>query len=61
MSTDSLKKSQLKKFFNEYLDLKRSKEDEQVTVDSIRGGVEFKGTNLWVLIFATFIASLGLN
>ena len=32
MTTDSLKKSQLKKFFNEYLDLKRSKEDEQVTV-----------------------------
>lgn len=61
MTTDSLKKSQLKKFFNEYLDLKRSKEDEQVTVESIRGGVEFKGTNLWVLIFATFIASLGLN
>ena len=41
--------------------MNRSKEDEQVTVDSIRNGVEFKGTNLWVLIFATFIASLGLN
>ena len=51
----------IRKFFNEYLDLNRSKEDEQVTVDSIRNGVEFKGTNLWVLIFATFIASLGLN
>ena len=24
-------------------------------------GIEFKGTNLWVLIFATFVASLGLN
>lgn len=51
----------LRKFFHEYLDLNRSKEDEQVTVDAIRSGVEFKGTNLWVLIFATFIASLGLN
>ena len=51
----------LKKFFDEYLDLNRSKEDEQITVESIRNGVEFKGTNLWVLIFATFIASLGLN
>jgi len=30
-------------------------------VDNIRKGVEFKGTNLWVLIFATFVASLGLN
>ena len=51
----------LRKFFNEYLDLNRSKEDEKITVESIRNGVEFKGTNLWVLIFATFIASLGLN
>lgn len=41
--------------------MNRSKEDEQVTVESIRNGVEFKGTNLWILIFATFIASLGLN
>lgn len=48
------KKFIIRKFFNEYLDLNRSKEDEQVTVDSIRNGVEFKGTNLWVLIFATF-------
>lgn len=55
------KKFIIKKFFNEYLDLNRSKEDEQVTIESIRNGVEFKGTNLWVLIFATFIASLGLN
>ena len=61
MDANKLKKVQLKNFFNEYLDLNRSKEDEQVTVDSIRNGVEFKGTNLWVLIFATFIASLGLN
>ena len=32
-----------------------------MTVESIRHGVVFKGTNLWVLIFAIFIASLGLN
>ena len=31
------------------------------TVDSIRKGVEFKGANLWILIFAIFMASLGLN
>ena len=57
----TFKKFLLRKFFDEYMDLNRSKEDEQVTVDSIRNGVEFKGTNLWILIFATFIASLGLN
>ena len=61
METRNHKKFLLRKFFDEYMDLNRSKEDEQVTVDSIRNGVEFKGTNLWILIFATFIASLGLN
>ncbi len=30
-------------------------------VDSIRNGVEFKGANFWILIFAIFIASLGLE
>ena len=61
MELGNKRKFLLRKFFNEYLDLNRSKEDEQLTVDAIRRGVEFKGTNLWVLIFATFIASLGLN
>ena len=61
MEIGNKRKFLLRKFFNEYLDLNRSKEDEQLTVDAIRSGVEFKGTNLWVLIFATFIASLGLN
>lgn len=61
MEIGNKRKFLLRKFFNEYLDLNRSKEDEQLTVDAICSGVEFKGTNLWVLIFATFIASLGLN
>ena len=30
-------------------------------MEAIRKGILFRGTNLWVLIFATFIASLGLN
>ncbi len=51
----------LKNFFRNYLSLNRSREDESATVESIRNGVEFKGINLWVLIFATFIASMGLN
>lgn len=29
--------------------------------EGIRGGVAFRGTNLWVLIFAIFVASIGLN
>lgn len=51
----------LKYYLRKYLSIDRSKENEAATVESIRNGVEFRGTNLWVLIFATFIASLGLN
>ena len=36
-------------------------EDEAGIVAQITSGVTFKGANLWVLIFAIFIASLGLN
>ena len=51
----------IKGFIEKYLDLNKNNEDEQLTVETIRNGVEFKGANLWILIFATFIASLGLN
>ena len=51
----------LKSFLREYLDLRRDRSDEAETVDSIIQGVEFKGANLWILIFAIFMASLGLN
>lgn len=30
-------------------------------IESISRGVQFKGTRIWILIFAIFIASLGLN
>ncbi|MCQ2258824.1 MAG: TIGR00341 family protein [Bacteroidaceae bacterium] len=36
-------------------------EDEIEIVENVEKGVSFKGFNLWVLIFAIFIASLGLN
>jgi len=50
-----------KEFLKEYLDLRKDKDNELSTVESIRKGVEFKGANLWILIFAIFMASLGLN
>lgn len=53
--------NQFKAFATRILDIRQEKENEQEIIESIRKGVEFKGTNLWVLIFATFIASLGLN
>lgn len=52
---------QIKDFFVHNFDVRQEKEDELETIESIKKGIEFKGTNLWVLIFATFVASLGLN
>lgn len=47
----------IKGFFNVMPD----KENEEDTVRSISSGVVFRGSNLWILIFAIFTASLGLN
>lgn len=41
------------------LDEDKANEDE--IKESLRRNVEFRGTNLWALIFAIFIASIGLN
>ncbi|EJX06337.1 hypothetical protein CHP00341 [gut metagenome] len=61
MKTAERNKFAIRSFLREYMDLKKDKENELETVDSIRKGVEFKGANLWILIFAIFMASLGLN
>ena len=44
-----------------FLNLRPVLEDEQLVVDEITQGVSFRGANLWILIFAIFTASLGLN
>ena len=44
-----------------HFDLLADKEDEQAVIEQVSNGVVFRGTNLWILIFAIFIASLGLN
>ncbi|MGL4780201.1 MAG: DUF389 domain-containing protein [Bacteroidales bacterium] len=48
-------------FLRERLDITHEKSNELETIEAIKKGVEFKGVNLWILIFAIFIASLGLN
>lgn len=35
--------------------------DQDNTIDNIKKGVIFEGSNLWALIFAALIASIGLN
>ncbi len=51
----------LKAVLNRYFNLLHDKEDEQKVIEQVRGGIFFRGTNLWILIFAILIASLGLN
>lgn len=47
-------------FFDKFK-LDHEKEELQTVITNIDNGVVFRGTNLWVLIFAIFVASLGLN
>lgn len=51
----------LLEFLHERFDLSLDTEDYNKTIESIKAGVPFRGTNLWVLIFAIFVASIGLN
>lgn len=47
----------VKRYFNALPD----KDDEDEIIRQVHSGVTFRGTNLWILVFAIFIASLGLN
>lgn len=51
----------IKDFLSSRFNLHEDKVDESVIVEAIRKNVDFKGVNLWALIFAIFIASIGLN
>jgi len=50
----------LENIFNKF-NLNNEKEDHQSIITTIDNGVVFRGTNLWIIIFAIFVASLGLN
>lgn len=50
-----------KNFMVYRFNLHEDTEDNQLTIDAISKNVEFRGANLWTLIFAIFIASIGLN
>lgn len=51
----------IKFFLKDLFNLDEDKADEKLIIESIYRHVQFKGTNLWTLIFAIFIASIGLN
>jgi uncharacterized hydrophobic protein (TIGR00271 family) len=50
----------IRKFLHRF-ELHTDKADETEIIENIKKGVEFTGTNLWLLILAVFIASVGLN
>jgi uncharacterized hydrophobic protein (TIGR00271 family) len=48
-------------FLKDRFNLEKERSEFEEIINSIKKGIYFRGTNLWVLIFAVFIASLGLN
>ncbi|NQY01004.1 MAG: DUF389 domain-containing protein, partial [Flavobacteriaceae bacterium] len=49
-----------KKFIIELLDF-RDETDRTATIEAIKADIPFKGATAWILIFAVFVASVGLN
>ena len=50
-----------KRLVAKYFNIMPDKENETETVQAISNGVAFHGAKLWILVFAIFMASLGLN
>jgi uncharacterized hydrophobic protein (TIGR00271 family) len=48
-------------FVKDRFNLDKERSDFEEIINAIKKGIYFRGTNLWVLIFAVFIASIGLN
>ena len=59
--TNSFSKNRILVILRKYFSLRNDKDDEQTVITEIKQGVSFRGANLWVLILAIFVASLGLN
>lgn len=50
----------IKRFLVELLDF-RHDTDHATTIEAIKNDIPFKGATAWILIFAVFVASIGLN
>lgn len=60
-NSTSVQDAAAKNFLRNLFDLHEDKERASTTISEIKKGVEFKGANLWILVFAILIASIGLN
>ena len=50
----------VKQFIVELFDF-RDDTDHEATIEAIKADIPFKGATAWILIFAVFVASIGLN
>ncbi|MEE9408703.1 MAG: DUF389 domain-containing protein [Polaribacter sp.] len=50
----------IKRYLKELLDF-RHDTDHEATIEAIKADIPFKGATAWILIFAVFVASIGLN
>ena len=50
----------VKKYLLELFDF-RDDTDHEATINAIKADIPFKGATAWILIFAVFVASIGLN
>ncbi|GGP02278.1 membrane protein [Cloacibacterium rupense] len=46
---------------NKFFDLHKGEEDKRAVLENVRSNISFTGSNLWILMAAVFIASIGLN
>lgn len=51
----------LRRFLKDRFNLEEGKASEKATIEEIEKGVVFRGPNLWILMFAIMVASVGLN
>ena len=51
----------IRNFLYHIFNLEDGKADDETVIEDIKRNVSFRGTNLWILICAIFIASIGLN
>lgn len=58
---DSMKQHNFLRYFLSYFNLENELDDFNRIHESIKKDIVFKGTNLWILMFAIIVASVGLN
>lgn len=67
MSTDKNPKSppeigkDIRVYFHYLFDLEEDQASARSTIEEIKKGIPFRGTNLWILMFAIMVCSIGLN